>query len=95
MSVCGKNFNNAILSDTMDMINVKLCMMIVLIELCPFVSLSVTLPAFEGHSSVKQFQLNFCCCSHQIKLELLMIVDYVKQIINIPLFLTFAHVRGR
>ena len=55
MSVCGKNFNIVIISDTMNMINVKLCMMVVLSELYPFIPLSVTLIVFEGHSNVKLF----------------------------------------
>ena len=33
----------------------QLCMMVVLIELYPFIPLSVTLIVFGGHSSVKQF----------------------------------------
>ena len=41
--VCGKNFNVAIFSDTINMIHVKLCMMVVLIELYLFRALSVTL----------------------------------------------------
>ena len=32
-------------------------MMIVLTELYPFIPLSVTLTVFQGHNSVKQFQL--------------------------------------
>ena len=53
-SVCVKNFNDAIFSDIINMINLKFCMMIVLIELYPFILLSVTLIVFEGHSRVKQ-----------------------------------------
>ena len=45
-SVCGKNFNAAIFSDTINMINVKLFMMVVPTELYPFVPLSVTLIIF-------------------------------------------------
>ena len=54
-SVCGKHLNAAIFSDTINRINVKLRMMVVLIELYPFIPLSVTLVVFQGHSSVKQF----------------------------------------
>ena len=43
LSICGKNFNIAIFSDTISVMNVKLCMMVVLMELCPFMLLSVTL----------------------------------------------------
>ena len=55
LTICGKNFNFVIFSDTINMINVKLCMMVVLIELYPFIPLSVTLIVFQGHSNVKQF----------------------------------------
>ena len=50
----GKNFNAVIFVDTMNVIIVKLCMMVVLIELYPFIPLSVTLSIFEGHRSVRQ-----------------------------------------
>ena len=46
VSICGKNFNVTVFSDTINMINVKLCMMILLIELYPFIPLSVTLVVF-------------------------------------------------
>ena len=82
LSGCGKNFNVAIFSDTINIINVKLCMMIVLIELYPFIILSVTLIVFQGHGSVKQFYL-IVLCSYPIKIELCTIVDYVRQIMNI------------
>ena len=55
MSICGKNYNAAIFSNTMNMINAKLSMMVVLIDLYPFIQLSVTLIVFQGHNSVKQF----------------------------------------
>ena len=42
MSVFGKNFNAAIFSDTINMIIVKLCMVVSLIERYPFIPLSVT-----------------------------------------------------
>ena len=45
-SVCGKNFNVAILSDTIDTVYVRLRMVVVLIELYPFIPLSVTLIVF-------------------------------------------------
>ena len=50
-----KTFRFAIFSDTVNMINVKLCMMVVLIDLYSFIPLSGTLSLFLGHSSVKQF----------------------------------------
>ena len=52
MSACGNNFNVAIFSDTINTINVKLCMMVVLTELYPFIPLSVVLIVFQGHSNV-------------------------------------------
>ena len=55
LSVCGKNFNVVIFSDTVNMINVTLCMMVVLIKLCSFILISVILIVFQGHIIVKQF----------------------------------------
>ena len=52
LSVCGTNFNVAIFSDTINMRNVKLCMLVVLIELNPFIQLSVTLIVCQSHSNV-------------------------------------------
>ena len=49
----GKNFYIAIFSDTINLINVKLYMMVVLIELYPSIPLSVTLIIFQGHSNFK------------------------------------------
>ena len=57
----GKNRNVAIFSDNINVINVKLCMILLLIELYPFVPLSVTLAIFQGQMKkgnvvkVKQF----------------------------------------
>ena len=61
VSVYGKHFNVEIFSDTMNMINNKLCTMVVLIKLLPFMPLSVTLTVFQGHSFVKQFYLKMVC----------------------------------
>ena len=56
LSVCGKNFNVCnFFFDALNMINGKLCMMLVLIKLYPLIPLSVTLVVFQGHSSVKWF----------------------------------------
>ena len=75
MSVGGKNVTVATFSDTVSMINVKLCMMVAFNELYPFIPLSVSLIVFQSHSSVKQFKLkNLCSCP--IKLKLCKIVDY-------------------
>ena len=48
----GKNFNVAIFSVAGNVINIKLCMLVLLIELYQFISLSVTLSICEGHSNV-------------------------------------------
>ena len=50
-----KYFNIGIYSDTMYVINVEVCMMVLLIELYLFIPLSVTLTIFQGHNSVKEF----------------------------------------
>ena len=55
--VARKNFNIAIFSDTMNNVNVKPCIVVVLTEFYPFILPSVTLIVFQSHSSVKQFQL--------------------------------------
>ena len=55
VSVCGKNFNVAIFSDTINVVNVKLCMMVILIEIYLFILHLVTLIVSQDHSSVKQF----------------------------------------
>ena len=47
-----QKLNIAIFSDTINMMNFKLCMVVVLIDLYPFIPLSVTLIEFQGHSSV-------------------------------------------
>ena len=52
-----ENFNVAIFSDTVNVINVKLCMMVLLTELYMFMPLSVAFTIFQGHRSVKQLQL--------------------------------------
>ena len=54
LSVCGENLNIAIFSDTIKVMNVKLCMMVVLTELYLLMPFLVTLIVFQGHSNVKQ-----------------------------------------
>ena len=51
----GENFNVAIFSAAVKVINVKLCMMVLLVELYVFILHSMILTIFQGHSSVKQF----------------------------------------
>ena len=55
MSGLVENFNIGIYSDIINAINVKLCMMVLLVELYLFIPLSVTLIVFQGHSSAEQF----------------------------------------
>ena len=50
-----ENFNNGIFSDTLNVINVKLCTMVLFIEFYLFILLPVTLIVFQGHSNVEQF----------------------------------------
>ena len=42
-------------SDAINVINIKLSMMALLVELYLFVALSVTLTIFQGHNHVEQF----------------------------------------
>ena len=62
------NFNIRIYSDTMNMVNVKLCMVALLSELYLFIPHSVTLAIFQSHSSVEQFQLKILC-AYPVKLK--------------------------
>ena len=55
VTVGDKNFNVAIFSNTVNMINVKLCMMVMLIKLYPFIPLSLSLTIFQGHTNMEQF----------------------------------------
>ena len=50
-----ENINIEIYSGTINVINLKLCMMVLFIELYLFIPLSVTLTIFQGHSNVRQF----------------------------------------
>ena len=59
--------------------------MILLIELYLFISLSVTLTIFQGHSNVKEFPLEILCC-YLVKLKLCMIVNFISYIMNIQYF---------
>ena len=49
------NFDIEIFSDAINVINIKLCMMVLLTELYLFIPLLVTLTIFQGYSHVKQF----------------------------------------
>ena len=61
LSVMTQTITVAILPDAINMINVKLCMMVVLTEFYSFIPHSATLIVFQGHSSVKQFSLKMLC----------------------------------
>ena len=50
VSGLGVNCNIGIYSDIINLINIKLCMMLLLIEFYLFIPLSVTLIRFQGHS---------------------------------------------
>ena len=79
-----KSFNDAIFSDTINAINVKRCMMTLLIELYLFIPRSVTLTIFQGHSGVSKICTWKC----------FVLIRY-KQIMKESPFLTIAHIRGR
>ena len=55
VSALVQNINIEIYPDTINVINIKLYMMVLLVELYLFIPLSVTLTIFLGHSNVKQF----------------------------------------
>ena len=73
MSCLVENFNIGIFSDTINMVNVKLCMMVPLLKLYLSILLSVTWTIYQGRSNVEQFRLKICC-SYLIKFKLCRIV---------------------
>ena len=86
-----QNFNWRIFSDSRNVINVKFCQMVLHIEVYLFIDFSMTLSLFQGHSNVKYFLLKFWCC-YPIMLKLCWIVEYIKQVINIPAFFLLLHI---
>ena len=50
-----ENFNIGIYSDTINVITLKRCTMVLLIKLYLFIPHSVTFTLFRGHSNVEQF----------------------------------------
>ena len=69
--------------------------MILLITLYQFIPLLVTITVLiQSHSCVKHFKLKILC-SYETKLRPCMVFNYVKKILNIPLFMTFARTQGR
>ena len=71
-----ENFSIGIFSDTIYVINVKVCMMVLLIELYLFIPFSVTLTIFQGYSNVELVSQK-CMCSYPINLKLFRIVRLV------------------
>ena len=59
LAVCNKNFNAAIFLDTINMINVKLCMKVVFIELYSFIPLSGTWLYFKVTAVSNSFNWKF------------------------------------
>ena len=84
-----KNLDVVIFSDTVNVTKVKLCTVVLPIELDLLIPLSVTLAVFQGHSSVKHFQLK-SFCFYMIKFKLCMIVNYIAYIMIITLFISFC-----
>ena len=52
-----ENLNTGIFSDSMNVINLELCTMVLLIELHLFTPLSLTVTIFQGHRNVKLLEL--------------------------------------
>ena len=74
-----QNIYVGMFSDTINVINVKLCMMELHFQLYLFIILPETLTLFEGHNSVTQLQLKILC-SYPIKLKLHRTVKYGKNL---------------
>ena len=68
MSAFGKNFNIVIFSNTINMITVKVCMMVVLIELYLLIPHSVTLVVFQVTAVSKSSPEYFFVCISPITL---------------------------
>ena len=64
-----KNLNGGIYSCTINVTNVKLCMMVLLIELNLIIPLPVALTIFQCHSNIEQFSL-VIVCSFPVQLKL-------------------------
>ena len=56
MSWLLENINIGIYPDTTTVINLKLCMIVLVIELYLFIPLSVTFAIVQGHSNFEQFK---------------------------------------
>ena len=89
LSGCGKKFNGAVFSNTINMINVKLCMMVVLIGHYSFIPPWLY---FKVTAVSNSLDVLFSCL---IKLKLCTVVGYVKKMMKLPLILIFAHFQRR
>ena len=87
-----ENVHIGMFLDIIYVINVKLCLFTLDIELNLFPTLSVTLTRSQQCQTVLRKKK---ICSYLIELKLCRIVKYIKQVTNIPLFLTFAHIHRR
>ena len=67
MSLFGKNFHIAIFLDSVNVINVKICLMIVLTELYPFIPLSVTLIVSRSHWCPRVLIESYLCLSNELE----------------------------
>ena len=83
--------NFVIFSDTRTMINVKLCIIALLTELNPFISLSLTFMSLTLTQQCQTF-LTEHFMFYPMKFKLYRIVKYVKEILNTSLFFLLAHV---
>ena len=61
--------NIEIFSNTINITNFKVCIMVLLTEFDLFILFSVTLTIFQGHSNIKKFYLKILC-SYLIQLKL-------------------------
>ena len=68
-----QNLNIEIFSDSLNVINVEVGMMLLLGELYLFVPLSVSMTIFQGYRNGKQFQLKKLC-SYLVSLKVCRIV---------------------
>ena len=71
-----RNFNIVMYSSTINVINVKLCMMVLPIELYLFTPISLTLVIFQIHRNVELFTQKILC-SYPITLKLCRIAQQV------------------
>ena len=88
-----KNSDVASFPNTINVIYIKLYKMVLHIKLHLFVPLPMTLIIFQGHGSVKQFQVKILCYE-SIKLKLCMVIYHVVYIMKTPHSLILALLQG-